>query len=140
MVASLPGVASLRKYTLALPLTSKLADLRAGYVNPYSSAKHSSKFNSYVGSTKTKRKKRHTRCHPTGFALWAIFFALPLTSELDALYGSNVNPYSSAKHSSKFNSYVESAKTKRKKRHTRCLFFFLVDPTGVEPVSENLLI
>jgi hypothetical protein len=34
VVARLPGVASLRKYTLAFRLTSELADLQAGHENP----------------------------------------------------------------------------------------------------------
>ena len=42
------------EYTYAFRLTSRLADLQAWYVHPYSSAGHSSEFNSYVGSTNAK--------------------------------------------------------------------------------------
>ena len=54
------------EYTLTLRLASKLADLQVGYVNPYSSALHSSGFSSLSGSS--KRKRGHSRvlsggCH-----------------------------------------------------------------------------
>ena len=62
---------------------------------------------------------------------------MPLTSELDALYGSNVNPIRE-QALERVNSKEGSAKIER--GHAMCPLYILVDPTGVEPVSENLLI
>ena len=71
------------EYTYAFCLTSELVDLQAWYVHPYSSAEHSSRFNSYVGSTMQKDGK---------FAPWGNIFRSPLGNKLPDGLCSNVNP------------------------------------------------
>ena len=57
-------------------------------------------------------------------------------SELNALFGENVHPYSRAVLSSVFN----VRRVNQNKKHPSWVLFILVEPTGVEPVSKGLLI
>ena len=77
---------AMREYTHALRLVSKLPDLRAGYA-------HSCACSLFVLKAKSVRFARASFDDgPVGeFRLRRIFFALPLTSKLDALCGENAH-------------------------------------------------
>ena len=85
----------MREDTHSLRLTSELVDLRSGYANPVHCGFAASTVVRILYSTAKGKKNRPSDdglAGNRGIRLRRRFFALPLTSELDALCGSNANP------------------------------------------------
>ena len=146
---------SLREYTCAFRLTSELVDLQARYVHPYSRVNvHTNKDRLEClckQSAKRERvrllcrispkSKRGAQVTPFYFFLrglpTAIFFACLTKASFRRLL---LKCAPDSARSAERVQLLRRVRQKEKRGHKSVLFSFLVEPTGVEPVSENLLI
>ena len=87
------GVFAFGEDTHALRLTSELVDLRSGYANPAPRKRLGARVRETIPMPKERKTDHRMMVGNRGIrTMCEDFFALPLTSKLDALCGSNANP------------------------------------------------